>query len=100
MDDAGRLTRRSWYFEEHGQRIRLYDIERLLWVFAAVDGAPAAKALLVAALRLFVFAARLRADFSLRFRTAFFADDILVLRMSILSGLSYAPFTAIRWGYF
>lgn len=55
---------------------------------------------LAAAFRLFVFAARLRADFSFRFRTAFFAADILTVRMSILSGRSYAPFTAIRLGYF
>ena len=63
-------------------------------------GPPAATALLVAAFRLFVFAACLRADFSFRFRTAFFAADILTVRMSILSGRSYAPFTAIRLGYF
>lgn len=61
-------------------------------------GAPTATAL-AAAFRLFVFAARLRADFSFRFRTAFFAADILTVRMSILSGRSYAPFTATRWGY-
>jgi hypothetical protein len=63
-------------------------------------GAPTATALLVSAFRLFVLAARLRADFSFRFRTAFFAADILTVRMSILSGRSYAPFTAIQSGYF
>jgi hypothetical protein len=36
-------------------------------------------AFLVAAFRLFDFAARLRADFSLRFRIAFFAADLLPL---------------------
>jgi hypothetical protein len=46
-------------------------------------GTLAAAAFLVAAFRLFVFAARLRADFSFRFRTAFFAADILILRMDI-----------------
>jgi hypothetical protein len=46
-------------------------------------GTPAATAFLVAAFRLFVFAARLRADFSFRFRTAFFTADILILRMDI-----------------
>jgi hypothetical protein len=63
-------------------------------------GAPAAAALLVAAFRLFVFAARFRADFSFRFRIVFFAADILTVRMSILSGRSHAAFTAIRLGYF
>ena len=43
----------------------------------------AATAFLVSAFRLLVLAARLRADFSFRFRTAFFAADILVLRMDI-----------------
>jgi hypothetical protein len=46
-------------------------------------GTPAATALLVAAFRLLVFAARLRADFSFRFRAAFFAADILPLRIGI-----------------
>ena len=38
---------------------------------------------LVVAFRFFVFAARLRADFSFRFRTAFFAADLLPLGMGI-----------------
>jgi hypothetical protein len=46
-------------------------------------GTVAATAFLVSAFRLLVLAARLRADFSFRFRTAFFAADILVLRMDI-----------------
>jgi hypothetical protein len=50
---------------------------------------PAAAAFRVAAFRLLVFAARLRADFSFRFRIAFFAADILSLRMDI-------PFAVVR----
>ena len=46
-------------------------------------GTVAATAFLVSAFRLLALAARLRADFSFRFRTAFFAADILGLRMNI-----------------
>ena len=46
-------------------------------------GTVAAAAFLLSAFRRLVLAARLRADFSFRFRIAFFAADILVLRMNI-----------------
>jgi hypothetical protein len=46
-------------------------------------GAVAAAAFLLSAFRRLVLAARLRADFSFRFRIAFFAADILSLRMEI-----------------
>jgi hypothetical protein len=48
-------------------------------VAAADFSSFATTAFLVAAFRFFVFAARLRADFSFRFRTAFFAADLLPL---------------------
>ena len=46
---------------------------------AATCSSFVAAAFLVAAFRFFDFAARLRADFSFRFRIAFFAADLLPL---------------------
>lgn len=59
-------------------------------------GAAVATAFLVAAFRFFVLAARLRADFSFRFRMAFFAADILTLRMGIPFASSYQIHSCFR----
>jgi hypothetical protein len=64
-------------------------------VAAASCSSFVATAFLVAAFRFFVFAARLRADFSFRFRTAFFAADLLPLGMGIPFA-SYLPHLPVR----
>ena len=70
----------------------------------AAYGCFVAAAFLVAALRLFDFAARLRAVFNFRFRISFFAADLLILGIALLSswceaqGLSfnYLKFLSLR----